>query len=82
MRVEKLPSKMEYWHLLDDRWKVPAMIGIEHADGEVHGVMFNNPNDPKGVRILTGIELLGILKCIEQSEAKIKDFDIRLAFIS
>lgn len=58
------------------------MIGIEHEEGEVRGVLLNNPNNPKGIRTLTGIELLGILKCIEQGDAKIKDYDVKLAFIS
>lgn len=82
MRVEKLPSKMEYWHLLDDKWEVPATIGIEHQNGEVHGVLINNPNNPKGIRSLSGVELLGILKCIEQCDGKIRAYDLGLIYIS
>lgn len=83
MRVEKKPSVLEYWEIFDDNWPSTVIVGIEHREEEVYGVMINNKNSPeKGIRSLSGAELLAILKVVDASRCKVKDINIKMLYIS
>ena len=87
MRAEKHPSKMEYWSMIDDKLLLPILVGVEHNGDEVMGVMINNPNPNergivKNVRTITGVELLAVLKAVEESKSKVRDRKPFLTHIS
>ena len=70
MKSEKLPGKMEYWRIHDDALDQPILIGIEHSDGDLHGVFMNNLNTGRVVN-LKGIEVQAIMNALVDSGSKI-----------
>jgi hypothetical protein len=60
---EKLKARMEYWRTSFDKLANPILVGIEHENGVVNGVMIKNPNNDKLVS-LNGYELRAILSAL------------------
>lgn len=54
---------MEYWRCLDDGLEQPILVGVEHQDGSVHGVMLHNFNTGL-VYTLKGVELEALISVI------------------
>lgn len=81
MKSEKLPAKMEYWRMRDDGLELPILIGIEHSDGDLHGVFMNNLNTGRSVN-LKGVEVEAIINALVESGSKIDGNDMPLFHIS
>lgn len=71
MKLEKLTSRMEYWHAVFDELELPILVGVEYGnDNEIHGVMIRDMNRPL-MKSLNGMELEALMKTLAECNSKI-----------